>query len=158
MGQSHLCTTHRAWCCVLHSATLWCLDQEPHGFFLGPTDGLYSSCLLQQGPEKQTNKAPAMSTFSSGQRAFFGLRDGRVVAGPPFPEPLHRDKKMQPWDPGLRGAVVVSRKQEEALGWAWISCQNERNIHCNPACCHPAAQWGRLAGAEGFLTSRAVGC
>lgn len=46
-------------------------DQEARGLCLGPAYGLNSIQLPSSaGPEQQTSKTPAMSRFSTGQKAF----------------------------------------------------------------------------------------
>lgn len=117
-------------------------DQEPRGVCLGPAYGLNSIQLPQQDQSSRPTRLLPCPDSLLARKLLFGLRDSGVGDGPPFPELLHRDKKMQVWGPGFRVTVIVSGKQDAAPGWACISCQNGRNVHCASSLLLPSSPVG----------------
>lgn len=97
-------------------------DQEPPWPLPGASLWPEPSFHLQQGPERQTNKFPAMCMLLlDSEKAGLGMA---LLSQSPGLERSYCSSRVE-----LSVAVVVSRQQEEAPGWAWISCQDGRSVH-----------------------------
>lgn len=115
-------------------------DPEPRGLCLRPACSLNSSLRTQQGPQQQTDKVPAMSGLSAGQRAFSLDSETEGLETPSTPRALAQTEGIP------------------SCGQSWLSAGSRRRLQAGPesaagieessACIQPAASQQPSRGGQ----------